>query len=74
MNKKSIIEWVRIKEDKDLPPAGEYLVMYGDGMIKFVEWVPKTISFDWGWFDINGDLYSTPQYYCKLENIIDYEI
>lgn len=74
MNKKSIIEWTRIKEDKDLPPAGEYLVMYGDGMVKFMEWIPKTISFDWGWYDTDGDLCLPPQYYCELKNIKDYGI
>lgn len=72
--KKSIIEWVEIKEDKDLPPHGEYLVRYADGYISFMRWIPKEISFDWGWYDTDGDICLPPRYYCKLNDIVDYEI
>lgn len=67
MNKKSIIKRVEIKEDKDLPPTGKYLVIYGDGTIKFMEWVPKTISFIWGWFDDDDDLCSPPNIIVNLK-------
>lgn len=72
VNRKSIIEWVEIKEDKDLPPHGWYLVRYGDGSIGYKQWIPKTVSFDWGWFDTDGDLCLPPRYYCRLKDIIEH--
>lgn len=70
--KTSIIKWIEIESDKDLPPHGEYLVRYGDGAVAFRTWIPKTISFDWGWFDTDGDYCLPPRYYCKLKDITDY--
>ena len=70
---KSIIEWVEIKEENDLPPQGEFLVKYADGFIAFREWIPKTILHDWGWYDRYGHICLPPRYYCKLKDIKDYE-